>query len=154
MTVLLDDEGVAPKEAFVDLGYRGVDADNPGVRIVHRGRIRSIIDTDRLRLKRRQAVEPVTGRLKADHRMVRCWLTGVMGEALNAVLAAAGFNLRWFMRTILGRRIRAFLRASERPRQTESRAASALITAALASVGIFGALPGRQGSTGSASIPA
>ena len=28
----------APDTVFVDLGYRGVDADNPQVRIVHRGK--------------------------------------------------------------------------------------------------------------------
>jgi hypothetical protein len=28
--------GRKPKQAIVDLGYRGVDADNPGVQIIHR----------------------------------------------------------------------------------------------------------------------
>jgi IS5 family transposase len=48
----------------VDLGYRGVDAANPGVLIKHRGWIRSMTDKDRQQLKRRQAVEPVIGHLK------------------------------------------------------------------------------------------
>ncbi len=51
-------------------------------------------------LKRHQAVEPAIGHLKADHRMDRCWLAGTTGDALHAVLCAAGFNLRWLMRAI------------------------------------------------------
>lgn len=98
VNILCGDHGVAVKEAVVDLGYRGVDAANPGVLIKHRGWIRSMTDKDRQQLKRRQAVEPVIGHLKADHRMARCWLKGSIGDAINTVLAAAGFNLRWLMR--------------------------------------------------------
>lgn len=52
-------------------------------------------------LKRRQAVEPTIGHLKAEHRMRRCHLKGQLGDALNAVLAAAGYNLPWLMRWLL-----------------------------------------------------
>ncbi|MBX3678931.1 MAG: IS5 family transposase [Rhodocyclaceae bacterium] len=98
--ILLEDIGRKPKQVFGDLGYRGVDADNPDVEILHRGKYKSM-DTQRRRwLKRRQAVEPTIGHLKADHRMDRCWLAGSMGDALHAVLCAAGFNLRWLMRAI------------------------------------------------------
>jgi IS5 family transposase len=101
VNILCGGHGVAFKEAVVDLGYRGVDAANPGVLIKHRGWIRSMTDKDRQQLKRRQAVEPVIGHLKADHRMVRCWLKGSVGDAINTVLAAAGFNLRWLMRAVV-----------------------------------------------------
>jgi IS5 family transposase len=50
--------------------------------------------------KRRQAVEPVIGHLKADHGMNRCWLKGSEGDALHTVLSAAGFNLRWLLRAV------------------------------------------------------
>ena len=33
--------------------------------------------------------------------MDRCWLKGAQGDALNTVLAAAGYNLRWLMRALL-----------------------------------------------------
>jgi IS5 family transposase len=50
-------------------------------------------------MKRRAAVEPVIGHLKADHRMDRNYLKGQDGDRISAVLAAAGFNfhllLRW-----------------------------------------------------------
>jgi IS5 family transposase len=51
-------------------------------------------------MKRRAAIEPVIGHLKAEHRMDRNYLKGPDGDRINAVLAAAGFNfhllLRWF----------------------------------------------------------
>jgi len=51
-------------------------------------------------IKRRNAVEPVIGHLKADHRMGRCHLRGEIGDRLHAVLCAAGYNLRWPLRAI------------------------------------------------------
>lgn len=45
-------------------------------------------------------MEPAIGHLKADHRMDRCWLKGSEGDALHAVLCAAGFNIRWLLRAI------------------------------------------------------
>ncbi|AUX78971.1 transposase [Sinorhizobium fredii] len=42
--------------------------------------------------RRRSAVEPVIGHLKAEHRMGRNYLAGEHGDAINAVLAAAGYN--------------------------------------------------------------
>ena len=52
-------------------------------------------------LKRRQAIEPIIGHLKADHRMDRCHLKGSEGDALHAVLCAAGYNIRWLLRMIV-----------------------------------------------------
>jgi IS5 family transposase len=72
INILCGDYGVTVKEAVVDLGYRGVDAANPGVLIKHRGWIRSMNAKEPLQLTRRQAVKPVIGHLKADHRMARC----------------------------------------------------------------------------------
>jgi hypothetical protein len=45
-------------------------------------------------MRRRSAVEPVIGHLKARHRMGRSYLAGRAGDAANAVLAAAGYNFR------------------------------------------------------------
>ena len=98
--ILLQDAGAIPREVIVDLGYRGVDADNPGVRILHRGKSRSMTKSEKERLRRRQAIEPTIGHLKADHRLDRCWLKGAEGDALHTVLCAAGYNLRWLMRAV------------------------------------------------------
>jgi hypothetical protein len=43
-------------------------------------------------MKRRAAVEPVIGHVKAEHRMDRNYLKGRLGDRINAVLAAAGYN--------------------------------------------------------------
>lgn len=99
--ILLEDVGRTPKEIVVDLGYRGVDRDNPNVEIIHRGKYKSLTAQQRRWLKRRQAVEPAIGHLKSDHRMDRCWLQGQLGDALHAVLCATGYNLRWLMRAMV-----------------------------------------------------
>jgi IS5 family transposase len=99
-TILMQDSAVKPTTAFVDLGYRGVDADNPDVHIVHRGKSKRISAQERKQLRRRQAIEPIIGHLKADHRMNRCHLKGETGDRLHAVLCAAGYNIRWLLRMI------------------------------------------------------
>ena len=99
-TNLLQDTGRAPKQVIVDLGYRGVDADNPGVQIIHRGKYKSLTDHEKRLLKRRQAIEPLIGHTKADHRMDRCWLQGAVGDAIHALSCAAGYNIRWLLRAI------------------------------------------------------
>ena len=98
---LLQDLARSPKQVMVDLGYRGVDADNPGVQIIHRGKYKSLSDHEKRLLKRRQAIEPLIGHTKADHRMDRCWLQGAMGDALHALSCAAGYNIRWLLRAII-----------------------------------------------------
>jgi IS5 family transposase len=109
--VLLQDIGVVPKTVVVDLGFRGVDAMVPEVQLLHRGKSRSLT-TQQLRwVKRRQAVEPVIGHAKLDHRMDRCWLPGATGDALHAVLCAAGYNIRWLMRAIANKGLKALLLA-------------------------------------------
>ena len=99
--ILTEDTGGCPKQAVVDLGFRGVDAVNPGIEIIHRGRFKTLTDPQRRWLRRRQAVEPAIGHLKNDHGMDRCWLKGQTGDALHAVLCAAGFNIRWLLRAMV-----------------------------------------------------
>ena len=94
-------QSVRPKEVIVDLGFRGVDADNPGMEIIHRGKTKTLTKPQWKLLKRRQAIEPTIGHLKQDHRMDRCFLKGAIGDALNAVLAAAGYNINWLLRAIV-----------------------------------------------------
>lgn len=98
--ILTEEHNTTIKQVYVDLGYRGVDHANPDVQIIHRGKYKSMSKADRKRLKRRQAIEPTIGHLKADHGMRRTWLKGAIGDALHVVLCAAGFNLKWLMRAI------------------------------------------------------
>lgn len=91
--------GVALEWLLVNRGYRGRDVD--GVRVPHRGKPKRLTSAERRWLRRRQAVEPIIGHLKAEHRMRRCHLKGQLGDATNAVLASAEHNLRWLMRWLL-----------------------------------------------------
>ena len=100
---LMQDVGRAPKQVIVDLGYRGVDSENPGVQIIHRGKYKSLTTLQRKWLKRRQAIEPLIGHTKSDHGMQRCWLKGALGDALHALSCAAGYNIRWLLRAIAGK---------------------------------------------------
>jgi hypothetical protein len=90
-SILMQATGMKPKTVYVDLGYRSVEQANPGIDIKHRGKFKSQTDQERKMLKRRQAIEPIIGHLKADHRMNRCHLKGADGDSLHAVLCAAGY---------------------------------------------------------------
>ena len=79
--------------AYVDQGYRGHDADRARV-FITRQRRHGLAPTIRRELRRRNAVEPVIGPMKSDGLLERNRLAGAAGEAVNAVLAAAGHNLR------------------------------------------------------------
>lgn len=100
VSILMQETGQEPQTAYVDLGYRGVDEDNPQIDIKHRGKLKSLTGQERRLLKRRQAIEPIIGHLKSDHRMDRCYLKGEEGDRINAVLCAAGYNIRWLLRMI------------------------------------------------------
>lgn len=54
-TNLMQDHVVKLEQIVVDLGFRGVDADNPGKQIIHRGRYESLTPQQKGWLRRRQA---------------------------------------------------------------------------------------------------
>ncbi|MEX0450190.1 hypothetical protein V6X63_10580 [Spiribacter sp. 221] len=83
----------------MDLRYRGREVES--TRILHPGKPKRMSKAEKRLLKRRQAVEPSIGHLKADHRMRRNFLKGALGDAMNPILAAAGFNIRWMMRRLM-----------------------------------------------------
>ncbi len=91
--------GVEVRRIHVDKGYRGHTYPNK-FRVWISGQVRRVTATIRREMRRRAAVEPVIGHLKAEHRMERNHLKGRGGDRANAVLAAAGNNfrllLRWF----------------------------------------------------------
>ena len=78
-----------------DRGYRGHNAP-PGhqFKVFISGQKRRVTEQIKRELRRRSAVEPVIGHLKSDHRMDRNQLAHAAGDAINAVLAAAGYNFR------------------------------------------------------------
>ena len=83
-----------------DAGYRGHNAPTDyKFRVYTSGQKRRLTPQIKRELRRRAAIEPVIGHLKAEHRMGRNYLAHHAGDAVNAVLAAAGYNfhllLRW-----------------------------------------------------------
>ena len=93
---------VVPEFAYVDQGYRGYGiVGKTRVHIV--GRIpKRAKPSVRRWMKRRAAIEPSIGHLKADYRLSRNYLKGEAGDRANVVLAASAYNLakllKWFNR--------------------------------------------------------
>jgi transposase, IS5 family len=102
-TVIPDMEalvGNTIQRAFVDKGYRGHNAPpDYKFRIFIAGQRRRVTPKIKCEMRRRSAIEPVIGHMKGEHRMGRNYLWHRQGDAINAVLAAAGYNfslvLRW-----------------------------------------------------------
>jgi transposase, IS5 family len=87
--------GAEVMRIIADAGYRGHNAPAPhDIRVYTAGQKRRMTATIKRLMRRRSAVEPVIGHLKADHRMGRNYLAHAAGDAINAVLAAAGYNFR------------------------------------------------------------
>jgi IS5 family transposase len=84
---------------LADKGYRGHNAPpNYKFRVFMSGQKRGVTPRIKRELRRRSAVEPVIGHLKAEHRMDRNYLWYRRGDANNAVLAAVGYNFRRLIR--------------------------------------------------------
>jgi IS5 family transposase len=79
-------------EAYVDRGYKGHGLADLKVWIA--GAKRGVTDKIKSKLKRRNAIEPVIGHMKSDGRLGRNFLKGKVGDEMNAILCAAGHNLR------------------------------------------------------------
>jgi IS5 family transposase len=80
---------------ITDAGYRGHNAPpEHKFKVYTAGQKRRVTEQIKREFKRRSAIEPVIGHLKDDHRMGRNYLAHSSGDAINAVLAAAGYNFR------------------------------------------------------------
>ena len=89
--------GKLPETTIADRGYRGKKK-VLGVSIRIPGKLpakASNYEKQKTRkyFKARAGIEPVIGHIKNDHRMFRNYLSGTEGDAINAMLAAAGFNM-------------------------------------------------------------
>jgi len=87
------------ERVIADRGYRGHNAPpDYKFRVFIAGQKRRMTPKIKREMRRRSAVEPVIGHLKAEHRMDRNYLAHRSGDAANAVLAAAGYNFRLLIR--------------------------------------------------------
>jgi IS5 family transposase len=84
---------------LADKGYRGHNAPpDYKFRVFTSGQNRRMTPAIKRELRRRSAIEPVIGHLKSEHRMGRNYLWHRQGDAINAVLAAVGYNFRRLIR--------------------------------------------------------
>jgi transposase, IS5 family len=93
--------GHTPQDVMVDQGYRGHGYEGSAIVHVVRSIPKRATRALRRMLKRRAAIEPTIGHLKSGNRMDRNYLTGQEGDRINALLSAAGYNLRKLLRWIV-----------------------------------------------------
>lgn len=91
--------GVEPERIYADKGYRGHDYEGEAA-VMLSGRRRGLTPTMKRELRRRSAIEPMIGHAKNDGRLGRNFLLGHDGDSTNALLAAAGHNLRLILRKL------------------------------------------------------
>ena len=93
--------GYEPVEALTDRGYRGKkrggnmaisipSSGSPGQNYYQKRKARK-------KFCKRAGIEPVIGHLKSDHRMMRNYLKGTLGDAINTMMAAEAYNMRHWM---------------------------------------------------------
>ena len=63
-------------------------------RVFISGQKRGVFGVIKRELRRRSAIEPVIGHMKAEGHLGRCYLKGRAGDAANAILSAVGHNFR------------------------------------------------------------
>jgi IS5 family transposase len=101
-TVIPDMEALSGniiERLILDKGYRGHNAPPEyKFRVFISGQKRRVTPQIKREMRRRSAIEPVIGHLKSEHRMGRNYLWHRQGDAINAVLAAAGYNFRRLLR--------------------------------------------------------
>ena len=88
--------GVQPDVANCDRGYQGHGYQ--GETMIHLTGRRGKTWLSKLFFTRRPAIEPMIGHMKSDNRMERNYLKGKQGDKINAILAAAGYNMRKLLR--------------------------------------------------------
>ena len=89
------------KRILTDARYKGHNA--PGkykFRVYTTGQKRRVTPAIKRQMRRRAAVEPVIGHIKNEHRMGRNYLAHEQGDAINPMLAAAGYKFRLILNWI------------------------------------------------------
>ncbi len=90
--------GTRPERCYVDRGYRGHGVTK--TKVFLSGQKRNVTPTIKKELKRRSAIEAVIGHQKTEGRLGWNRLRGVLGDKINALMAAIGYNLRLILRAL------------------------------------------------------
>lgn len=109
--------GKSPKTASVDRGYKGkkmvgdTHINMPGPPLKK--------DTDyqkrkkRKHFRRRAGIEPVIGHIKQDHRVNINYLKGQIGDSINFIMGATGFNYKKMMRKLKAKAFWLYIQVTE-----------------------------------------
>lgn len=93
--------GKTPKTATVDRGYKGKQQIGSTQINLPKPQLKKDSDHQKRKkrkyFRRRAAIEPIIGHLKQDHRVANNFLKGQIGDSINFVMAAAGFNFKKLM---------------------------------------------------------
>ncbi len=90
--------GVKPERCYVDRGYRGHGVTKTQVFLS--GQRRNVTPTIKREMKRRSAIEAVIGHQKTEGRLGWNRLRGVLGDQINALMAAIGYNLSLILKAL------------------------------------------------------
>jgi IS5 family transposase len=122
--------GYTPELTIGDLGYRlnqdTIDQSFRGVKLLTPADLRNINDPDERKealsmINQRSAIEPIIGHMKHDHGLDRNLLHGIVGDSINVLSAAIGFNLKKFL-NLCGAVIEvAFSHKPRRPKRKTSK---------------------------------
>jgi len=88
--------GKQADQVFVDRGYRGIKQYKASQIQVPKPD-KNITRGKRKKHSKRAAIEPLIGHLKADYRLCRNFLKGILGDLMNVILAAAAMNFKRVM---------------------------------------------------------
>lgn len=96
--------GVDIDRIYVDKGYRGHNYEHPH-KVFRSGQKRGVFGQIKRELRRRSAIEPIIGHAKMSHKLDRHRLKGMLGDKINAIYSAIGFNFRqllnWIKQSLL-----------------------------------------------------
>lgn len=99
--------GEVPKILAGDRGYRGhkTEVISENTQVVIPSNPKKTDSNYTKRKKRRlfnlrASIEPIIGHLKSDHRLGRNFYKGLIGDAINVILAAAAFNFKRAMNAL------------------------------------------------------
>ena len=85
------------ERVYVDKGYVGHKAPKPN-RVFRSGQKRGVHGQIKKELRRRSAIEAVIGHCKTDGHLGRNFLKGRLGDQINAVMTAVGYNFRLILK--------------------------------------------------------
>lgn len=93
--------GYEPKIAIVDRGYKGQTLIGATVVVSPKKLKRETYYKKKqreARMRSRAGIEGLISHVKIDHRMLRNYLRGLLGDKINTLLAASAYNMRKWMR--------------------------------------------------------